>query len=884
MLSLFLRSNISESNPPPKKNIPHYYKVNSSIFNHPDFIQNFEKTWEKLLQESDSYTSISIWWENFAKPEITKFLKNFSIKVSKGRKTKKRFLQEMLGIYLHKQNWEEIARTKSELECMINDDSQGILVRGREMSSLPTEILSSYHVNRIMKMGSNSTNKLVINDAKVSDSAIIEQHITDFFTALLNGYHRSAKNISTPIDTGHPFEPDMAEFETFVRDLPGLSAVKSASLETDFTMAELEKVIKQAQTNRSPGKDGLSYEFYKTTFRILGPTLLEIFNDQFKNGSLIQSNREGVTRLINKVSPSIPNVHQLRPITLLCTDYKLLSKLLANRLIRAMPDIITSSQLAVGNQNIHFGNLNILSTIEQVKIKQIPSFLVSYDIFHAFDKTHLEFLFAIMKKMNFGNTFIEFIRAAHTNISTQFILPEKLSSIVKITNSLRQGDPLAMLLFCIVIEPLLLFIQRNVDGVFVSGIAEKTCAFADDLNLLSTSIQDIKLVEKAFIAYEQLTGMVLNKSKTQIMGLGGWQGREDWPISYLKPAPFLKIFGINFYPNLTETIESTWQMIYAKFKNTILNWKNRIFNNIKSRVFILNCFALSKAWYTAQILPPPPYIIKSIDRLSREFIFHNMLEKIPFSETYLPYNKGGLKVPNFSIKVKALQISQLGRFLKIKTSNSNRHLRYWLQISLPQFFEHRIAPRCQTSISYFIHLKKLILQATSEKLISPQNPTQSKCKTIYTKLLQVENRNSEQTEPKVTTKYPELNWDRVWKRLGAKIVPRKFFDTYFRLLHDILQNQNRLFRMGLTQNENCPLCKTPENNIHKFVICPQVKPAWALLRFILNVMSETIFSRLPDSELLFLNFPKSPYEDDILFILFNYVNFIELSKKSQRLH
>ena len=204
-------------------------------------------------------------------------------------------------------------------------------MRGREISALNTEISSSYHLNRISKAGPNCLNSLIIDDKKETDLNKIEQNITNFYSALLNGHHRTLPSDLNPVDTGQAFEPDLSEFETFIKPLKILPAEKSAALEADFTLHEFDMALKKCQNNKSPGIDGLSYEFYKAVKNIIGPTLLAIFNEQFVNGFVIPSNRQGITRLLNKVSPKTPTVHQLRPITLLNCDYKILAKMVAKR-------------------------------------------------------------------------------------------------------------------------------------------------------------------------------------------------------------------------------------------------------------------------------------------------------------------------------------------------------------------------------------------------------------------------------------------------------------------------------------------------------------------------------------------------------------------------
>ena len=105
--------------------------------------------------------------------------------------------------------------------------------------------------------------------------------------------------------------------------------------------------------------------------------MVEVLNTQLDRLRLINSNTKGATRLLSKVdADKVPRVDQLRPITLLCCDYKILTMILSNRLVQVLHEIITSGQLCtVRGQNIHFGSHNILSAMmyleERVKYADV---------------------------------------------------------------------------------------------------------------------------------------------------------------------------------------------------------------------------------------------------------------------------------------------------------------------------------------------------------------------------------------------------------------------------------------------------------------------------------------------------------------------------------
>ena len=120
----------------------------------------------------------------------------------------------------------------------------------------------------------------------------------------------------------------------------------------------------------------LVYEFYKATWSIIGVDFHKMLQVEMERLKLIESDRHGATRLASKVS-GIPAIFELRPITLLNSDYKILSKCFVRRLTPFMHEVILSGQLCSnGEKNILFGISNILSSIDYINLHKVPAFLV----------------------------------------------------------------------------------------------------------------------------------------------------------------------------------------------------------------------------------------------------------------------------------------------------------------------------------------------------------------------------------------------------------------------------------------------------------------------------------------------------------------------------
>ena len=89
----------------------------------------------------------------------------------------------------------------------------------------------------------------------------------------------------------------------------------------------------------------------------------------------------------------------------------------------------------------------------------------------------------------------------------------------------------------------------------------------DDVSAASSDPCHLLRVNEAFHLFESVSGTVINRAqKSKIMGLGPWQGRQDWPLPWLKTEPFLRIFGVNFHPNFVDTLNHSWQERFSGFQ------------------------------------------------------------------------------------------------------------------------------------------------------------------------------------------------------------------------------------------------------------------------------------------------------------------------------
>ena len=102
--------------------------------------------------------------------------------------------------------------------------------------------------------------------------------------------------------------------------------------------------LKEFASNKAPGTDGFTFEFYKFFWLELCTEMIVSFNYAFHSGSLSISQERGIISLIPKRDKDTSLVENLRPSSLLNVDYKILTKVIAKRLEKLLPKIINAEQ------------------------------------------------------------------------------------------------------------------------------------------------------------------------------------------------------------------------------------------------------------------------------------------------------------------------------------------------------------------------------------------------------------------------------------------------------------------------------------------------------------------------------------------------------------
>lgn len=193
-------------------------------------------------------------------------------------------------------------------------------------------------------------------------------------------------------------QPTQSEIDTFLNSLtlPKLTAEQTNILDAPLTLNELTKALNKIPSNKSPGPDGLPAEFYRHFWDILSPLFNRVIIE-IKRSSTIPThmNTAAMTLLLkpNK-DPSHPSSY--RPLSLLNTDLKIITKALATRIETVTPTLIHPDQTGFIRNRYATDNVRRLFNLFNIsQERQHKTIIISLNAEKAFDKVNWSFFYSI---------------------------------------------------------------------------------------------------------------------------------------------------------------------------------------------------------------------------------------------------------------------------------------------------------------------------------------------------------------------------------------------------------------------------------------------------------------------------------------------------------
>lgn len=247
----------------------------------------------------------------------------------------------------------------------------------------------------------------------------------------------------------------------------------------------------------------------------------------------------------------------------------------------------------------------------------------------------------------------------YIDISSSVIVNNFISGSFSVQRGVRQGCSLFPLLYVLCFEPFAQKIRSldDIKGLKLPGSKEelKLSMYADDSTGIFTTDSSVHKYFYWVKLFERISGSRINLGKSKGMYLGKWKNRSDHPfgISWVK---YHKILGYFFGNEFTA--DDLWSKLFLKFDQTLILWENRKLS-YKGKSTVLNSLCLNKLLYYSAAGIIPSHYETLLQRACFRFIWDSKYEPLVRKSLYLPFNEGGLNIPNLKLKCQTQYLSHL---------------------------------------------------------------------------------------------------------------------------------------------------------------------------------------------------------------------------------
>lgn len=307
-----------------------------------------------------------------------------------------------------------------------------------------------------------------------------------------------------------------------------ISPQQADDLQQQVSSQEIRQAVMQMSPLKAPGPDGIPAIFYQRHWNLVGPSVTAAVQYFFDNGHILREWNSTLICLIPKVAQP-EEASQFRPISLCNVLYKIVSKVLVNRLKNIIQDLVSPIQNAFVPGRLMSDNCliahELVRRIKMQKKGKVFMAALKVDMYKAYDKVDWRFLNWLLEKMDFPQKFRNWIMQCVTTVSYSLLINGEPSRKFKPSCGLKQGDPLSPYLFILVMEAFSRLIthveaQGLLEGIKISHSSPSISHifFADDsLLFFKANPQSCASIKNIIKEFSSLSGEVINFSKSVIM-------------------------------------------------------------------------------------------------------------------------------------------------------------------------------------------------------------------------------------------------------------------------------------------------------------------------------------------------------------------------------
>lgn len=642
-----------------QKKGPGFWKFNTALLQDEFYVAALRENIPEFITKYSKLVDLTLKWD-LIKMEIRGFTVKYSKRKAKALRNRESVLQEKVNDlqaqaekYPRNKNIIlKLQEQKSQLKRIMIQKTKGAILRSKVRWHEQGERNTNYFYGLEKRNYNNKT----VTSLKIGEN---------IFTSNQFEILEREKLFYESLYKTKDVNPEKFQNSIFFNseNITTLTDEERTSCEGQVTENECYEAVKNFESRKTPGTDGFPAEFYRFFWTEIGKEMTNSFNYAFQAGTLSISQRRGIISLIPKKNKDKTILENLRPISLLNVDYKILTKTIAKRIEKVLPNIINIDQTGYVKGRYIGENIRLIQDVlhftDQTKQKGIAIFL---DFKKAFDSIEWPYLNAALEHFNFGPDILNWIKIFYKDVSSCVINNGHASTFFPLQRGVRQGCPLSGILFVLGIELFARALKNksSIKGIEVNGHEIKSAQYADDTTIFVRDRKSVLELLSLLEEFSSLSGLEINTSKTEAMWLGQWKNNQETPFGFKWPKDPILSLGVYFSHNHTDADELNFDAKIRELEKSLQKWQRRRLT-LYGKINIAKTLGLSKLIFNASVLYTPHNYIEKINKIIFNFIWDGKPPKIKRKTIISEKKDGGLKMCDFEIMEKALKIAWINR-------------------------------------------------------------------------------------------------------------------------------------------------------------------------------------------------------------------------------
>ncbi|RVW55159.1 LINE-1 reverse transcriptase-like [Vitis vinifera] len=470
----------------------------------------------------------------------------------------------------------------------------------------------------------NAMSKIMINGVRLTEDQDMREGIANAYQQLLS------------------------ESPGWKADIGGLllnqiSPSEADGIEVPFSETEIFTALMGMNGDKAPGPDGFTIAFWQNSWETVKEDLLGLFKEFHDQNSFIKSLNHTFLVLIPKKGGGVEDLGDYRPISLLGGLYKLLAKVLANRLKKVIGKVISPDQNAfVKGRQILDGSLIANEVIDSWQKRGEKGIVCKLDIEKAYDSINWQFLLKVMQKMGFGSKWIGWMWNCISTVKYSVLVNGVPAGFFSSTKGLRQGDPLSPYLFIMGMEVLSVLITRAAEGGFIKGC-----------RIWRGREQAVKVTH---LLFADDTIVFCEAKKEALLHLG-------WVLFWVGQLPTVYLGLPLGAPNRAASV---WDGVEERMRRRLALWKRQYLSK-GGRLTLIKSTLSSIPVYQMSVFRMPKSVARRIEKLQRDFLWGganggSKSHLVKWEAVCADKEKGGLGLRKITLLNKALLGKWIWRF------------------------------------------------------------------------------------------------------------------------------------------------------------------------------------------------------------------------------